>query len=89
MIIPKTEFSDIQVRCNKLLIPFKSTTSGRVTPRGYADPERMLVKSFIPFRVSRPPLNTIIENGKRETGNGKVTNTIDAPFYGPGQCHVF
>jgi len=25
------------------------------------------MKSFIPFRVSRFPLKTIIENGKRET----------------------
>jgi hypothetical protein len=35
------------------LIPFKSAASGRVIPRGYACPGRMLVKSFIPFRVSR------------------------------------
>jgi len=53
-----------------------------VIPRGYADPGRMLVESFIPFRISPFPLKTIIENGKRETGNEKVTNRIDAPFYG-------
>jgi hypothetical protein len=45
----------------------ESTASGRVTPIGYADPGRMLVKSFILFRVSRFPLKIIIENGKRET----------------------
>jgi hypothetical protein len=78
-----------------ILIPFKSTTSGRVTPRSHADPGRMLVQSFIPFRVSRFPLKTIIENGKRETGNEKVTDTIDTPFYGEpnevglSQSHVF
>jgi hypothetical protein len=43
------------------LIPFKSTASGRVTPRGYADPGRMLVKSFIPFQVSRFPLKTTLK----------------------------
>jgi hypothetical protein len=56
-----------QVKKTDPLSPFKSTASGRVTPRGYADPGRMLMKSFIPFRVSRFPLETIIENGKRET----------------------
>jgi hypothetical protein len=79
-----------------VLIPFKSTASDRVTPISYADPGRMFVKSFIPFRVPRFfPLKTIIENGKRETGNEKVTNSIDATFYGEpnfvglSQNHVF
>jgi hypothetical protein len=48
----------------------------------------MLVKSFILFRISLFPLKTIIENGKRETGNEKVTDTNDTPFYGAGQSHV-
>jgi hypothetical protein len=47
------------------------------------------VKSSIPFRVSRFPLKTIMVNGKLETGNEKVMNTIYAPFDGIGQSHVF
>jgi len=71
------------------LIPFKSTASGRATLKGYADPGIILVKSIIPFRVSRFPLKTIMVNGKRGTGNEKVTDTIYAPFYGAGQSHIF
>jgi len=69
--------------------PFKSTASGRTILKGYADPGIILVKSIISFRVSRFPLNTIMVNGKRGTGNEKVTDTIYAPFYGAGQSHVF
>ena len=47
------------------------------------------MKSSIPFRVSRSPLKTIMGNGKRETGNEKVKNTIYAPFYWAGQSYVF
>jgi len=75
--------------CQQKLIPFKSTASGRVTLKGYADPGIILVKRIIPFRVSRFPLKTIMGNGKRGTGNEKVTDTIYAPFYGAGQSHVF
>jgi hypothetical protein len=55
-----------------------------VTLKGYAGPERILVKISIPFRVSRFPLKTIMG-----TWNEKVMNTIYDPFYGTGQSHVF
>jgi hypothetical protein len=49
------------------LIPFKSKTSGRATLEGYAGPRRILVKGYIPFRVSRSPLKTIMGNEKRKS----------------------
>jgi hypothetical protein len=74
---------------NHDLIPFKSAAYGRATLKGNADTGRILVKSSIPFRVSRFPLKTNMGNGKRETENEKVTNTIYAPFYEAEQNHVF
>jgi hypothetical protein len=45
--------------------------SGCTTLKDYADPGRILVKSSIPFQVSRSPLKNIMGNGKRGTGNWK------------------
>jgi hypothetical protein len=57
------------------LIPFKSTAFGRATLEGYADPERILAKGSIPFRVSRFPLKIIMGNGKRETKKLRIPFT--------------
>jgi hypothetical protein len=44
---------------------------------------------FIPFRVSRFPLRTIMGNGERERRDEKIMNTIYTPFCGADQSLVY